>query len=486
MLSRIKNSAVKGMMWVSISQGVQQFIRFAVNLVLARLLIPEDFGLMTMASLFTGVILTFNELGLSAGIVQRKTLEDRHINSSFWASVASGFMFCLLTIFSAPYVASFFKDQRLETILYMLSPIFILGGFMIIPRALMVRDLDFRSIGLIEISVEFASSLLSVVLALSGFSFWSLVWKNIIGNILLVAAYFIVNPWRPIFRFDYPAFKEIFTFSGNVLGSNIISYAQTNIDYLLVGKVFGSRDLGMYTMAVQMTTFPLKRVSSVIADVLFPVFSRMQEDNDKLQKGYTKTTRLVSIITFPAVAGLFMVSPEFVKVAFGDKWAPIVPLLSIFCLSGAVRSVTVLANSIFLSKGKADTAFRLNTLALVVSAVGIILAAPFGVTGIAVAVTSISIVMYSIMQLLANRIISLSLKDYLSSIFPALSASLLMMASVYAFKSADGFISLLSPAEVLAGSIFIGVISYVVFLNTIYRDLKIEIKDVLIIIAAKR
>jgi len=250
--------------------------------------------------------------------------------------------------------------------------------------------------------------------------------------------------------------------------------------------VFGSRDLGMYTMAVQMTTFPLKRVSSVIADVLFPVFSRMQEDNDKLQKGYTKTTRLVSIITFPAVAGLFMVSPEFVKVAFGDKWAPIVPLLSIFCLSGAVRSVTVLANSIFLSKGKADTAFRLNTLALVVSAVGIILAAPFGVTGIAVAVTSISIVMYSIMQLLANRIISLSLKDYLSSIFPALSASLLMMASVYAFKSADGFISLLSPAEVLAGSIFIGVISYVVFLNTIYRDLKIEIKDVLIIIAAKR
>lgn len=485
MKNNLKKQATIGILWAGISQFSTQFFRFAVTIILARLLFPEDFGLIGLAAIFIGVVTTVNELGLSAAIIQRKEINESHLSTSFWVSVILGIALCILTIVVSPFVADFFQEKSIEPILVTLSFVFIIVSFAVVPEALLVKNLNFKKIALVEVGAEISAGSIAIILAFSGFGVWSLVWRMLLGNFIRVILLGIIYPWRPSIHFSYKSFQELFGFSINVTGSQVLNYAQANVDYLIIGKFLGALSLGYYTIAYQLITFPLKRISWVITRVTFPAFSLIQENDEKLREGYLKVIRYISLVTFPMIAGLFMVSPEFVVLVLGEKWSPAVLPLQILCIAGAVRSVATTTGSILLPKGRADIGFKWNLITLILLTIGVLMGVSYGIVGVAIAVTVIVIFMYTIIQIITNRLIGLDSISYLGAIYPATMGSILMMAVIGLFKWISFSIYELDTILILVGSIISGGITYLITLRLVYKDIIVDIKELLKNITSK-
>jgi len=475
MSNNLTKQATLGILWTGISQFSTQFFRFAVTIVLARLLFPEDFGLIGMAAIFIGVVTTVNELGLSAAIIQRKEINESHLSTSFWTSVIVGVILCILTIVASPFVADFFQEELVQPILVTLSFVFIIGSFAVVPEALLAKNLNFKKIAIAEIGSEISSGIIAIILAFSGLGVWSLVWRMLIGNSILVILLGMIYPWRPSMIFSYKSFKELFSFGINVTGSRLLNYTQSNIDYLVIGKLLGALDLGYYTLAYSIITFPLRRISWVITRVTFPTFSIIQDDNAKLREGYLKVIRYISLVTFPMIAGLFIISPEFVTVVLGEKWSPIVLILQILCIAGAIKSVGTTTGSILLSKGRADIEFKWNIFRIIILTVAILIGANYGIVGVAVAVTVVSFSLFWIIQMIANRLIDLSFYNYFKALYPATISSLIMVFSIGIFKEAAFTVYNLSATVTLIGSIIVGILVYGTVLKLGYCGVIMEL-----------
>jgi len=462
---------------MGLSEFSTQFLRFAITIILARLLFPEDFGLMGLAAIFIGLIITVHELGLGAAIIQRKEIDEGHLSTAFWASINASLIFCLLTLLLSPLIADFFQEERLQAILSTLSFVFIIGSLMVVNKSILTKNLDFKKIAVIEICAEVISGVVAIIQAFIGFGVWSLVWRMLLGNLILAILFLIVCPWRPSLIFNLKKFKELFSFSVNVTGSRLINYGQSSVDNLIVGKLLGANALGYYSLAYRMITFPLRRVSWVITRVTFPTFSILQDDNAKLIRGYLKVIRYVSIITFFVISGLFILSPEFVLLFLGEKWEPMIIPLRILCMAGAVRSIMSNSSDILLSKGRADIQLKWNIVSLSLLTIAILIGVSYDITGVAISVTIVVTFMHVILQMITNRLIGLKTLNYLKAIYPATMSSIVMIILVSLFKEIAYSIHI-PRIFVFFSSIAFGTLVYLITLKLTWKDIIDDIKSI--------
>lgn len=475
MNSNLIKSSTSGVLWTGISQFVSQVFQFIVIIILARILIPKEFGIVGMAAIFTGFISRFNELGLSSAIIQRKDVNEMHLSTSFWTSLGAGTILCILTALVSPYIADFFSEDLIHPILIVSSINFIVGSFSVIPRTLFVKSLDFKKLAIVEISATFISGMLSILLAFNGYGVWSLVLGGISSSFISVLILWRLSPWRPSYKFSVSHFKELFSFGSHVMGSNILNYIDTNVDYLVVGKMIGASALGYYTLAYNLMTFPLHKISTIVTRVTFPAFSKIQDDNNALQNGYLKAVRYISIITFPMLAGIFVVAPEFIVVIYGSKWVPVILPLQILCLAGALKSIGTTVGSILLSKGRADIQFKWNILTVIVLTIAVLIGVKYGIVGVASMVTISTILLFFIIQKITNKLIDLSMYNYLKAIFPALFGSMTLIIAVEIYQRIITVYGL-TDAVMLISSVLIGIAVYVMFIRIFFNNLLREIR----------
>ena len=201
--------------------------------------------------------------------------------------------------------------------------------------------------------------------------------------------------------------KSYLAFGSHVMGSSVLNYIDTNVDYLVVGRMIGASALGYYTLAYNLITFPLYKISTIITRVTFPAFSKIQNDNQTLRTGYLKVVRYISMITFPMLAGMFVVAPEFIMVVYGSKWTPMILTLQILCLAGALKSIGTTVGTILLSKGRPDIQFKWNILTVIVLTIAVLLGVKYGIEGVAAMVTISAVLLFSIIQRITNKLIDL-------------------------------------------------------------------------------
>ena len=268
---------------------------------------------------------------------------------------------------------NFFREELVQPILIVSSINFIVGSFSVVPRTLFVKSLNFKKLAIVEISATFISGMLSILLAINGYGVWSLVLGGLSSSFISVLILWRLSPWRPSYKFSILHFKELFAFGSHVMGSSVLNYVDTNVDYLVVGKMIGASALGYYTLAYNLITFPLNKISTIVTRVTFPAFSIIQDDNKALQNGYLKAVRYISLITFPMLAGMFVVAPEFIVVVYGSKWAPMILPLQILCLAGALKSIGTTVGTILLSKGRADIQFKWNIFTVIVLTIAVLI-----------------------------------------------------------------------------------------------------------------
>lgn len=476
----LKQNTFSALGWSGVTQMLRQGIIFIIGVILARLLPPEDFGLLAMVIVFTGFAQMFSELGLGAALIQKQDIEKRHIDSVFWTNICAGIV-VTFTVFSlAPMISLFYDEPKLTPLVQAISFSFVFSAFAVVQRSLLRRELNFRRLMFVEVISVMLSGVLGIVFALLGFGVWSLVARQI-GNIVLLASLlWISSSWRPSFYFEFRAIKEIWGFSANLLGFNTLNYWIRNLDNVLIGRFIGSSALGFYSMAYQLMLLPVNQVSMIISSVMFPALSKIQNKPDKVKEIYLRAIGAIAFITIPLMLGLLAVSESFVLTVFGNKWSPIIPILQIFCILGAIQSIGTTKGWIFNSQGRTDIQFRLGFLSAFVRGIAFIIGLRWGVIGVASAYALSGFFLMYPNWYLAGKLVSMKPIEVLNALKGIIFCCLIMLLSLYIL----GFFvdALSAPLELVIQTLF-GMFIYFVAIYTIepkpYIDFKQLIREYL-------
>ena len=456
----IGEKALAGVGWNGLGMFIRQVSQFVSTAVLARLLIPADFGLVGMAAIVTGLVYSVREMGLSAAVVQKKDLQDIHLSSSFWASMIGGLVLFGVCAAAAPFAARFFKNDIVAPILIVSSMTLVISSVGVVHRARLLRHLRFKAIALVEVSISLAYGLLAITMAALGFGVWALVGGTLFSSAVGVILWWRVSRWRPSFTFSMQSFLELFRFGANVMGSGLVGYFNQNVDYLVIGRRLGAFPLGTYTLAFKLISFPLTRISYMVTDVAFPAFSRIQEDDARLRRGYTRTVRYLSLVVCPLLFGLMILAPQFVMVIYGPKWVPAILPLRIMCVLGMLKAIGTTVGSVLKAKGRPDIELKYNILFLVGMVLAVLLGSTYGIAGVAFAITVLALLAFPIIQSITNRLIGLSSPEYFRALLPSLSSSGLMALAVHLWKLVAQRVITESNLFLLISSFIIGVAVY--------------------------
>jgi O-antigen/teichoic acid export membrane protein len=465
MSSDIRSRTITGLGWSGFAHSIRQFLMIATQVVLARVLGPDAFGLMAMIIIFTGFAQLFGDMGLGPALVQKADLEARHINAIFWANVTAGATLTLIGIAVAPLVAIFYDQPILQWLMIVLSFDFLIMSFKVVQDARLQRAMDFHKLAIVDISATLLAGIVAIAMALSGLGVWSLVAQVMLTTAATVGLLWLLSPWRPAFAFDRSALGELLGFSGNLLGFNVFNYWVRNIDDLLVGKVLGAGALGFYTLAYRWMLLPVSQVSLIITRVMFPVLSQMQHDRAAVRHVYLYATRLIALVAFPLMAGLLVVTEPFILTLYGEDWAPAVPVLQVLCLQGITQSVGTTVGWIYTSQGRTDLMFRWGMFSGVVLLSAFVIGLNWGILGVAVAyvVAGYTMLWYPSWKI-PGRLIGLSFGDMLRNLASVFGCTLGMAAVVWAVGRLlpAGW----SPWAYLAIQIPSGVLAYVLLIHS--------------------
>jgi O-antigen/teichoic acid export membrane protein len=371
--------------WHGATQALTQAIQFGVSIVLANLLGPHEFGLVGMIWVFTGFASVLADMGLGAAVIQRRELSQGHLNSAFWINVGMASLLTVGFMAAAPLVAGFYREPKLGLITAVLSFNFLLTALSIVQLSLLDRSLNFRTKFWIEMVAGVGSGIVAVLLALSGAGVWSLVSQSLLSSVTRLVVTWHLSTWRPEWSFDRHASKELFRFSGNLIGSLTIGYWGRNIDRLLMGRLLGPVPLGIFNVAFRLIAVPLEVTTNVTNSVMFPALSGLQDDRQAVGQIYLRSTRMIALLTFPMMIGFAALAEPAVLFVLGERWRASVPLIQLLALSGLAQSVYQTAWWLYLSQGRTDISLRISAYVAAVRAGGAAIGINWGVGGVALA-----------------------------------------------------------------------------------------------------
>lgn len=432
----MRRSVVSGIKWSSLSQFGRQAIQFATTMVLARLLQPSDFGLVGMATVVTGFVGIFKDLGTSAAVIQKKELSQELLSTIFWLNAVFGAAAGAAVFFTSPMAAQYYRDPRLVPLLQALSATFAVSGVTILQQSMLARDLEFDAIAKIELASSFAGAVVGIAAALRGQGAWSLVYQTLAMTVVATALLWRRSGWRPSLCFEVREIKSIGSFSMNLTGYSILNYFSRNVDYLLIGRYLGASELGYYTLAYRLMLYPLQSVSSVVSRVMFPVYSRMQDDLESFRRAYLDIIGMIAMVTFPMMAGLWIVAEPFIVAFYGEKWRPVVLLLLILAPAGLLQSIVTTVGTIYQARGRTDWMFRIGIVTSLVAVAAIVTGLQWGVVGVASCYAAATALLVVPNLYFPFRLIGLPFGEALRRLYPVLACSLGMLAFLFMLKGA--------------------------------------------------
>lgn len=374
-----------GMRWSGISVAGREFSRIVFTVLLARLVGPEAFGTVAQALVYIGVIGLLLDQGFSSALIQRPKVDPALPGAIVSVNLGVGAGLMLLTIAIAPLWASFMSTPELTLVLIALAPSLLVRAASITPRAVLLRAMDFRSIGIADVASAFVGGLLGAVAAFAGAGYWALVVQIVSTDVLLVAGLLLVGAGRrPNLRMVLV--REIAGFSWRAFAAGVlINSVARNVDKLLIGRFQGAEPLAFYGLAYRLLLLPVQLVGQTIGAVLFPAFARLADDLAALRTEMVRTTRAMAMLALPSMALVAAAAPQLVPGLFGHAWNPAIPVVQVLAMAGAVQAVYVPSTTpLVLGLGHARLNLRFAWLTTVVSLAGIVAGLPFGVLGVAI------------------------------------------------------------------------------------------------------
>jgi O-antigen/teichoic acid export membrane protein len=432
--AEIRGPVMRGLAWKATSQIVGQGARLLVAVLLARLLTPREFGLAGMVLVFSSLVLVFSDLALGAALVQRKELSEEQRCTAFWTSVAAGALFTAVGILLSGPIASFYREDDVQPLLMALSSVFLIASLATTHEALLVRAMEFRAVELRVMIGLVAGAAAGVAVAARGGGAWAIIAQQIATAIVTTTLIVIRSPWRPKLRFSREALRDLGGFSSFVLGHRFLYYVHRNADNLLIGRVLGAAALGVYALAYNVMLIPFSRIAGPVQQVLFPAFSRLQDQPERIAALWIRATRLVGAISIPALCGLVVVAPDFVSVIFGDSWAAAVPLIQVLAWVGLLQSLQTLNTEILQARDRTSTIFAYSVVFFCAHLTAFVVGLQWGVRGVAVAYAISSTLVEPAFTWVTARALNVSPMRLVRALSGVVQASLLMAVVVFELR----------------------------------------------------
>lgn len=460
--SEFKQKTIKAMAWSGSLQSLAQLANFLLGIVLARLLTPNDFGLVAMILVFVSFADILTNFGLSSALIQKKDLSQKHYVSSFWFNVIVGLILTLLLYFCSESIAQFYNSPKVEYISKWLSVVFILGAISAVPRAILSKNLEHKKIALIEFLASSISGIVAVICAIKGLSYWSLVVLYLTRYSFRTIAIYVASGLKINFFISIKYLKELFSFSAFVFSTQCLRKAAVQADKVLIAKFVDTVTLGLYSTAHQFMAVPTKNVSQVVASVMFPAFSSIQNDKARIANIYLKAIAVIGLITFPSLLGIALVAPYFIEIVFGEHWLAMTPYLRFFCLMGIFTSVASISGTIYLSLNKASLQLKVNLINQPLQLLGALIGVQFGIEGLMIGYFIAYFISVLITWSFVAKLLEISLLCIIKQFSPLI-APLVLMASIVGIIHTY-YLQLSSLYWNFFILIFSGVLSYLVAL----------------------
>ena len=382
-MSIIGERTSRAVFWSSVEIAARYCTQAVVTLVLARLLTPDDFGLIAILVVFTSIGGLLTDSGFGMALVQRREVTADDETTMFLFNVGAGVLIAGLLWIGAEPIASYFSQPQLTALTRVAALGLPLGALGAVPDALLTKRLDFLSRTSAQLIASAGSGSLAIFLAWRGWGTWSLVWQGLAGGALRSACLWYFSRWRPHGAFRVSSFLALFGFGGYMLMSNLLYAIAGRLQSALIAKLFDARSLGYFTLAQSVPDAPLSFMGSLLSRLGLPVFSTMSDRPDKLHEALRVSLRLSMFLFIPCMFGMALVARPLVITLYGEKWSPAVPVVSLLSIASSIFPVHVLNLAVLNAQGRSDLFFRLEVFKNLIIVAFTLIAAPFGPTGIA-------------------------------------------------------------------------------------------------------
>ncbi len=428
----LKSKAIAGMLW----SGIQRFgtltLSFITNLILARMLTPDDFGCIGMLAIFIALSQTFIDGGFGAALIQKSEPTQRDYSTIFYWNVALSAMLYTLLCMASPYIAAFYDVPLLEQLLKAMGLVLILDSLSIIHRNRLRKQLKFNIIALVDVCASLLSVSIAIISAYKGLGVWSLIVYQLTMSMFRTSGYVILHRWHPSLQFDMNSFKTLFRFGGFLLVSDLLNTLCDNIQGLIIGKKFAPSVMGYYAQAKKLEEVPTTSISSIVAQVTFPVFSALKDEPSRLQVAHRRCIQSSNYLNIPLMALLIVVAEPLFVLLFTEKWLPSVPYFRILCFAGLANCLQSINYQLFVAMGYSKQMFRWNVVKRSIGVLLILSGACIGIEGILWGMVAGFWITYSINAGLAGSVTGYTLLKQLKDILPMSLAAFVCCGVAYA------------------------------------------------------
>ncbi len=427
----LKKQVISGFFWSFLQQFSTQLITFSVQLILARILMPSEFGLIGMLTVFIGIGTALFEGGMTSSLIRVATVDTKDYSTVFFFNLGVSIAIYLLFFLSAPYIALFYRQPMLTDIARVYGLSFVFLAFGTVQNTILTKEMKFRRQALITFPALLIGSILGVVFAHNGFGVWSLVYSILTTNLLTSIFLWHSSDWRPQFIFDRNKFRLHFYFGYKMTLSALLDTIFTNIYQIIIGRLYSPLLVGYYTRANSLMMLPVGNVSAALNKIVFPLFAKVQDDIPSLRVTYKKIMLVVLFVITPIIVLMALLADQLVIFLFTEKWLPIVPIFQIICFSGILYPLHVYNLMILQVKGRSDLFLKLEVIKKVILIIIIVISIFFGFTSLLIGYVIASVIALFINTYYAGSMIDYTMKQQLLDILPIFVISLCMGLVVF-------------------------------------------------------
>jgi O-antigen/teichoic acid export membrane protein len=472
----LRISAFSAVRWTALGSAGNVALRLLSLAVLARLLSPEDYGLMAMVAVVLGFGVLFSELGLSSAFVQRQDVTQEERSSLFWLGVATAGALTGLIILFSPVIASFFQDDRLSPLVMLASLTIVIGAMGRQVRMAAEKSLRFVSVVVTELVAGFIGFIIAVIAALNGFGVYSLVFGSLVSTTLstLFAWIFIANGWRPLLRMKFSDVRSYLGFGGAVVVNGVVNTINRDLDLLLGGRMLMATQLGFYSVPRTMVLTAQFTINPIITRVGFPLISKIQDDIARVRRVFLMTLNMIASAIAPLYLGMSVFAPEIVDLLLGGQWQQSAELLRVLAVWGFLRGTSNPVGSLTMGLGRVDLELKYNLGMLVVVAAFLLVGSQYGPTGLAWALLALALVNFvPLWFFLVYRLCHAGFIEYATTVFKPATISLIAVGSAHWVASVfDSSLVTLTIAVAIAAPMYLA-LSY--YLNRAWFDAMLDL-----------
>lgn len=464
---QIARKTAWGFIWNFSAYFLGKLVVLITTSILARILAKNDFGLVAVAVVAINYLSVLKDLGLGAALIQRKGDVKEAVDTVFTINMFIGLVLSIAAILIAPWVAIYFKDPQVAPILRWMGISFVINALGSIHTNWLVRDLDYRRKLIPDLGGALTKGVVSIGMAYLGYGVWSLVFGQIAGAVASVILVWIILPWRPRLSLDRTVANSLMKFGASVTVIDIITEITDNIDYVIVGRIFGLVPLSIYTLAYRLPEMLLIGNLWVMGGVVFPAFSNVQDRPNELRRGFLASVHFVELIAVPICLGLLIAADPIVRVVFGEQWLETIPVLRVLAIYAWVYSLGYHAGGFYKAIGRPDILLRLSILTLIIIIPALLIGSRFGLIGVAMGHLVAILIRRLISLALATRFVNVSIRDIFGELRSSFLAALVMAPIVFAVSR---FTLNLGPFLQLGFIVLSGAVSYLGVLWWLERD----------------